>query len=110
LTIINDYDILSLIMITSNVDIKNKQVTISITQRGQVTLPVEVMEILGVKPRGKVEFHINNGEIKLAPAELTLDAVFGSVQPKNKPEDFEEIARQAKEEKAEKTIEELKKK
>ena len=104
-------------MITSNADLKNnqglllrnKQIAISITQRGQVTLPVEVMEILGVKPRGKVEFQINNGEIKLAPAVLTLDVVFGSVKPKDKPEDFEEISRLAKEEKAQKTIEELKK-
>lgn len=57
-----------------------KEVVISITQRGQVTLPAEVMKILGVKPRGKVAFLIEKGEVKLKTPSSTLENVFGSVK------------------------------
>ena len=57
-----------------------KEITMSITQRGQVTLPAEVMKILGVKPRGKVAFLIEKGQVKLKAPSLTLESVFGSVK------------------------------
>lgn len=59
-----------------------KEIVMSITQRGQVTLPVEVMKILGVKPRGKVAFLIEKGQVRLKAPSLTLDSVFGSVKQK----------------------------
>ena len=59
-----------------------KEITMSITQRYQVTIPAEVMRILGVKPRGKVAFLIEKGEVKLKSPSSTLENVFGSVKPK----------------------------
>lgn len=59
-----------------------KEITMSITQRGQVTLPAEVMKILGVKSRGKVAFTIEKGEVKLKAPSVTLENVFGSVKAK----------------------------
>ena len=37
----------------------------------------------------------------------SLESVYGSVKPSKKPEDFEEISRAAKDEKAERTVREL---
>ena len=75
-----------------------KQIIASITQRGQVTIPAEVRRLLGAKPRGKVAFQIDDGEVRLAAVEFTLETAYGSVTPINRPEDFEEISRVAKEE------------
>lgn len=86
-----------------------KQITASITQRGQVTIPVEVRRLLGAKPRGKVVFQIVDGEVRLAPVEFTLESAYGSVTPINRPEDFEEITRIAKEEHAENVIRKMQK-
>jgi AbrB family looped-hinge helix DNA binding protein len=84
-----------------------KEITTTITQRGQVTIPAEVRRALGLKPRDKVAFTIEDGEVRLAAASFTLETAFGSVRPSRKPEDFEEVAQAAKEAKAEKTAREL---
>lgn len=84
-----------------------REFTTTITQRGQVTIPAEVRRVLGVKHRDKVAFTIEDGEVRLAPVSFTLESVYGSVKPSKKPEDFEEISRAAKDEKAERTVREL---
>ena len=86
-----------------------KEITTTITQRGQVTIPVEVRKMLGVKPRDKVAFTIEDGEVRLAPASFSLESAYGSVKPSKKPEDFDEVSRTAKEDKAEQTARELSK-
>lgn len=75
-----------------------KELLTTITQRGQVTIPAEVRRVLGVKPRDKVAFQIEDGQVRLAPAKFSLETAYGSVSPVHKPEDFKEMARQAKEE------------
>ena len=84
-----------------------REFTTTITQRGQVTIPAEVRRVLGVKHRDKVAFTIEDGEVRLAPASFTLESAYGSVKPSKKSEDFEEISRAAKDEKAERTVREL---
>jgi antitoxin PrlF len=79
----------------------------TITQRGQVTIPAEVRRILGAGPRDKIAFRVEGNVVQLAPVEFTLDQVFGSVTPIQRPEDFEELSRIAKEEKAERTYREM---
>ena len=80
-----------------------KKIVTTITQRSQVTIPVEVRRVLGVKPRDKVAFTIEDGGVRLAPAPFSLESAYGSVKPVETPENFEEISRIAKEAKAEKT-------
>ncbi len=75
-----------------------KELLTTITQRGQVTIPAEVRRVLGVKPKDKVAFQIEDGQVRLAPAKFSLETAYGSVNPLHKPEDFKEITRQAKEE------------
>ncbi len=81
-----------------------KEITASITQRGQVTIPAEVRRLLGIKPRGKVTFRIEADQVRLVPPAFTLETAYGSVTPLEKPEDFEKISRAVKEERARRVI------
>ncbi len=74
------------------------QITATITQRGQVTIPVKVRHALGVKPRDKVAFVIEDGQVRVTALPFTLESAYGSVKPSATPEDFDEISRIAKDE------------
>lgn len=78
-----------------------KEIVTTITQGGQVTLPREVQRLLGVKPRDRVAFEIDSNQVRLVPAQYTLESVGASVEPATATEDFERIIREAKEERAE---------
>lgn len=78
--------------------------TATVTQRAQVTIPAQVRRVLGIGPRDKVAFTIEDDAVRLRPAALTLESVFGSIRPSEQPEDFEEILAEAKEVKALRTI------
>ena len=84
-----------------------QQITATITERGQVTVPAEVRRVLGVKHGDKVVFTIAHGEVRLAPAAFSLESAFGSVRPYSNPEGFDKVSLAAKEAKAEKTAREL---
>ena len=88
-----------------------QQFTATTTQRNQVTIPAEVRRRLGIKPRDKVAFTIDDagdaGTVRLAAAEFSLESAFGSVRPSARPEDFDQLSRDAKDEKAMATAREL---
>lgn len=82
-----------------------KQYVTTMTQRGQVTVPVEVQRLLGIGPRDKVTFTVEGHEVRLASAREQLQAVFGSVKRLD-PADrtsLEELIDEAKTEKAERS-------
>jgi AbrB family looped-hinge helix DNA binding protein len=81
-----------------NGSVKMQQFTTTITQRSQVTLPADVRKRLGVGPRDKVAFVIDEDGVRLLPAPFTLESAYGSVVPRQHPEDFKAIERMAKEE------------
>lgn len=82
-----------------------KVYTTTMTQRGQVTVPVEVQRLLRIGPRDKVTFTVEGDEVRLSSARDRLYAVFGSVEPldPSEPSDFDEQIREAKEERAERS-------
>ncbi|MCY4652453.1 MAG: type II toxin-antitoxin system PrlF family antitoxin [Dehalococcoidia bacterium] len=85
-----------------------REFTVTTTQRNQVTIPAEVRRILGLKPRDRVAFTIEDGgEVRLSAASFSLESAYGSVKPSTTPEDFEEISRNAKDAKVEDTLREL---
>lgn len=84
-----------------------KQILASVTERGQVTIPSEVRRLLGIKRRQRIAFEIDGDQVKLVPAGPSLDEVFGSVEPLQRPEDFERITEIAWTEKAERTARDL---
>ena len=83
-----------------------KEITTTIRQGGQVTIPAEVRRVLGVKQADKVTFTIEGGEVRLAPAALSLESAYGSIKPSREPEDFDEVSRTVWEAKAEQTVRE----
>jgi len=84
-----------------------KESLATITTKGQVTIPAEIRKALGLKPRDKIAFIFNQGEVKLAPSSSTLRAGFGAVKPRRKPEDFKELRVEVQKWVAQKAEEEL---
>ena len=84
-----------------------KEITTTITQRSQVTVPAEVRRVLGVKPRDKVTFTIADGEVRLRPVSYSIESAYGSVRPSGEPQDFAELSRVARDAKAERTLHEM---
>ena len=85
-----------------------KQFTTATTQRNQVTIPAEVRRVLGLKPRDLITFTIEDGgTVRMAAVPFSLESAYGSVKPSTGPEDFDGVARDAKDTNAEDTVREL---
>jgi AbrB family looped-hinge helix DNA binding protein len=85
------------------------EIVTTMTQRGQVTVPAEVRRLLGLKPKDKVAFEVGeDGRVIIRRPKFTLETAFGSVKPINRPEDFEQIVRDVREERVERQIRILK--
>lgn len=70
----------------------------TVTQKGQVTIPLAIRQLLDVKPRDRVVFRVSGGRVELLPANMTLETVFGAVKPMSRPEKWQAIRQQAREE------------
>lgn len=62
-----------------------------VTKKGQVTIPVGIRRILGLKPRDKVRFEVEDDVVKLRRAPSKILAGYGAIQPIERPEDFKKI-------------------
>jgi hypothetical protein len=69
-----------------------------------------VRALLGIKPRDKVRFKIEGGEVSIQRLEMTLEEAFGSVPPLRDVGDVNEQLRIAKDEKAVRTMRRLRRK
>jgi AbrB family looped-hinge helix DNA binding protein len=76
-----------------------KEISTTMTQRGQVTVPSEVRRLLGLKPRDKVTFAIEEDVVTLTPARFTVQSSFASVKPLRGKTDFKRISREARDDK-----------
>ena len=81
-----------------------QQYIMPITSKGQVTIPVAVRQLLGLKKGGKVAFQIKGGAVTVEPAQATLQAAYGAVTPLSRPEDFERISAIAQEEQTSRAV------
>ncbi len=75
-----------------------EEYTGTVTQKGQVTIPLSVRKALGLKPRDRVLFRVSAGRVELLPGPMSLEAVFGAVKPIARPENWKENRRIAREE------------
>lgn len=73
----------------------------TLTQRGQVTLPAEVRRVLKAQPFKKIKIVLSGDEVRIEPITYTLEDVYGAVAPLHHPEDFKRLSREAREERAE---------
>ena len=70
----------------------------TVTQKGQVTIPLAVRKLLGIESRDRITFRVTEGRVELAPAQMTLEAAYGAVKPTSHPEDWTAVRTQAREE------------
>jgi len=59
-----------------------------VTQKGQVTIPADIRRHLGLKPRDRVRFEIEDDAVRITRATSKILEIYGSVTPRNRPEDF----------------------
>lgn len=85
-----------------------KEIVTTMTKKGQVTIPVEIRNLFGLKAKDKVAFKIDNGNVRIAPAKYTLETVYGIVKPMKRPQDFKKLKQIAIREHTKKVIEEMK--
>lgn len=52
----------------------------NVTQKGQVTLPVEYRQVAGIAARDKVAITLENGQISIRPVK-SLDHFYGKIKP-----------------------------
>jgi len=62
--------------------------TTTVTQKGQVTIPVAVRRQLGLKPRDKVVIEANGDSATIRKAESRIRAMYGSIKTKGPPKDW----------------------
>jgi AbrB family looped-hinge helix DNA binding protein len=65
-----------------------------ITSKGQVTVPVIIRRALGLKPRDRIAFSLQDGVATLRKAESVVDKLAGSVKWTGGPIDFKELRRE----------------
>jgi AbrB family looped-hinge helix DNA binding protein len=70
----------------------------TVTQKGQVTIPLAVRHFLEIKPHSRIIFRLTDGRVELLPASMTLEGVYGAVKPLARPENWKTIRRQVREE------------
>jgi AbrB family looped-hinge helix DNA binding protein len=63
----------------------------SMTQKGQVTIPAEIRERLGLKPRDRVRFEMKDDLVTLSPVPSKVLHHFGTVTPRTRPEDWRAV-------------------
>ena len=68
-----------------------RELETKMTQKGQVTIPAEIRNKLGLKPKDVVRFEIKGDEVKLKPATSCLLEGFGAVAPTQKPENWGKV-------------------
>ena len=78
----------------------------SVSAKGQITIPVEVRRMLGVKPKDKVAFIVDDGEVRIRRAPSPLMDSYQAVPALKQPLTVEEMIAIAREEHAQKVARE----
>lgn len=64
------------------------ELTTTLTQKGQVTIPQSVRKSLGLKPRDEIVFTVEGEQAILRCAPSMILAGYGAVNPTQHPENF----------------------
>jgi antitoxin PrlF len=80
----------------------------TMTKKGQVTIPKEIRDILGLKEHDKIVFGLKDGEITMKPIRGSVLDLRGSVKPKQRPEDFNQVRAETMRARAKKAVKEVK--
>lgn len=77
----------------------------TLTSKGQVTIPQEVRDALGLKPSDRISFCVEGAEARLRKAYPSLEEVVGSLPALDMP--IDEAIERAKQERAKRFVDEL---
>ncbi len=80
----------------------------TMTRKGQVTIPKEIRDVLGLKEHDKIAFDLKDGEITMKPIRGSVLDLKGSVKPRRKPEDFDRVRIETMLIRAKKVVQEVK--
>ncbi len=83
-----------------------KEFISSVSPKGQITIPMELRHLLNIHPKDKVAFILEDGHVEIAPAKVSLDALFRSVPALSKPLSDKEMTTIAAEEHARMVVQE----
>lgn len=83
-----------------------KEMLSSVSPKGQVTIPAEIRRALGVKPRDKIAFRLENGAVLIAPAPSPLEDSYMAVPALRPPRSWKEVEQRVAEEQARRVAEE----
>jgi len=72
----------------------------SVSPKGQITIPAEIRERLGLKPKDKVAFTVSGDEVRIRTASGGLKASFMAVPALKKPRSLKELTDIARKEHA----------
>jgi antitoxin PrlF len=79
--------------------------TTTVTTKGQVTIPVEIRQLLGIKPKDRVRFDINgDGSVVVVAARSHVRASFGAVKSPSGLKDDKTLRREFEEGVAEQAL------
>jgi antitoxin PrlF len=57
-----------------------REILSSVTTKGQVTIPIEIRRLLGVNPRDKVVFIVDDGQVRLLRGGSVVARTAGAVK------------------------------
>lgn len=63
----------------------------TVTQKGQVTIPLQIRRLMGLEPHDRVRFVVEGDAVRITKASSQLLKWYKSVPPRNKPEDFRAV-------------------
>ena len=72
----------------------------SVSPKGQVTVPVQIRRLLGIKPKDKVTFRVEGGKVEIAAASAQLDASYMAIPALKRRASWKEIETAVSEEQA----------
>ena len=53
--------------------------TSSVSPKGQITIPKQIRQMLGVKPKDRVTVTVENGAVRIRRTRATLDSIYRSI-------------------------------
>lgn len=78
-------------MNTSPIQYHEEELVSTLTSKGQVTIPVQIRRLLGLKPKAKVAFLQKKDGVHIAVPHYTLDTIKGAVPALSKQYSEKEI-------------------
>ena len=67
-----------------------KEVCSTVTRKGQVTIPIEIRRLLGVKPKDQVAFVVEDNKVRLAKSGSVVARTAGAIKTRNSALSVEE--------------------